>query len=79
MLHGEKGLCFADVCKLKMIRHLYEDMGLNLEAIDFVTDGINAKSKTLNHKLDQVKDRIRQRRRTHQAEDTVAFAGNWTI
>jgi hypothetical protein len=25
MLHGKKGLCFADVCKLKRIRHLHED------------------------------------------------------
>ncbi len=36
MLHGKKGLCFADVCKLKRIRHLHEDMGLDLEAVDFV-------------------------------------------
>jgi len=27
MLHGKKGLCLADVSRLKMIRHLYEDMG----------------------------------------------------
>ena len=36
MLHGKKGLCFADVCKLKRIRHLHEDMGLDLAAVDFV-------------------------------------------
>ena len=27
MLHGKKGLCLADVSRLKMIRHLCEDMG----------------------------------------------------
>jgi hypothetical protein len=36
MLHGKKGLCFADVCKMKLVRHLHEDMGLDLEAVDLV-------------------------------------------
>ena len=67
MLHGEKGLCFADVCKLKMIRHLYEDMGLNLEAIDFVLR-YQHQIKRLNHKLDRMKEYIRQKEKAHQAE-----------
>ena len=67
MLHGEKGLCFADVCKLKMIRHLYEDMGLDLAAIDFVLR-YQRQIKILNHKLDQMKDRIREKEKAHQAE-----------
>ncbi|MBU1344616.1 MAG: hypothetical protein KKE44_05300 [Proteobacteria bacterium] len=67
MLHGEKGLCFADVYKLKMIRHLHEDMGLNLEAIDFVLR-YQHQIKRLNHKLDQMKERIRQKEKAHQTE-----------
>ncbi|MFH2059466.1 MAG: hypothetical protein ABIJ59_11270 [Pseudomonadota bacterium] len=67
MLHGEKGLCYADVCKLKMIRHLHEDMGLNLEAIDFVLR-YQHQIKRLNHKLDQMKEYIRQKEKAHQAE-----------
>ncbi len=27
MMHGRRGLCFADVQKLKLIRHLHEDGG----------------------------------------------------
>jgi len=67
MLHGGKGLCFADVCKLKMIRHLYEDMGLSLAAINFVLR-YQRQIKTLNYKLDQMKDRIRQKEKAYQAE-----------
>ena len=36
MLHGRKGLCFTDVRKLKLIRHLHEDIGLALDVMDFV-------------------------------------------
>ena len=36
MLHGKKGLCAADISRLKLVRHLHEDMGLDLEAVDFV-------------------------------------------
>ena len=65
--HGGKGLCFTDVCKLKMIRHLYEDMGLDLEAIDFVLR-YQRQIKTLNHRLDGMKERIRQKEMEHRAE-----------
>ena len=27
MLHGKKGVCCSDVSKLRIIRHLHEDMG----------------------------------------------------
>lgn len=67
MLHGGKGLCFADVCKLKMIRHLYEDMGLDLEAIDFVLR-YQRQIKILNHKLNGMKEHIRQMEKKHQTE-----------
>lgn len=36
MLHGKKGLCFAEVHELKLIRHFHEDMGLSLDAVDFM-------------------------------------------
>jgi len=53
MLHGKKGLCFADVCKLKRIRHLHEDMGLDLETVDFVLRYRN-RIKTIQRRLDEM-------------------------
>ena len=53
MLHGKKGLCFADVCKLKRIRHLHEDMGLDLEAVDFVLRYRN-RIKAIQRRLDEM-------------------------
>ncbi|WP_320042826.1 hypothetical protein [uncultured Desulfobacter sp.] len=67
MLHGKKGLCFSDVCKLKMIRHLHEDMGLNLEAVDFVLR-YQRQIKILNLKLGRMEADISQKEKVHQAE-----------
>ncbi|MBW1836591.1 MAG: hypothetical protein JRI99_06470 [Deltaproteobacteria bacterium] len=53
MLHGKKGLSFADVCKLKRIRHLHEDMGLDLEAVDFVLRYRN-QIKTIQRRLNEM-------------------------
>jgi DNA-binding transcriptional MerR regulator len=67
MLHGRKGLSFADVCKLKRIRHLHENMGLNLEAVDFVLryrDRINA----IQRRLDEAEQRMRQKEQQHLTE-----------
>ena len=36
MTHGKKGLAVTEIRTLKLIRHLHEDMGLDLEAVDFV-------------------------------------------
>ena len=36
MLHGQRGLCRDDVRKVKLIRHFHQDLGLNLDAVDFV-------------------------------------------
>jgi hypothetical protein len=33
---GEIGLCSSDVRRLKLVRHLYEDLGFKLENIEFV-------------------------------------------
>jgi hypothetical protein len=67
MLHGRQGVCFADVCKLKMIRHLHEDMGLTLEAVDFVLR-YRHQIKRLNRKLNKMKQRIRQKEQEHRTE-----------
>ena len=67
MLHGKKGLCFADVCKLKRIRHLHEDMGLNLEAVDFVLR-YRSRIKTMQRLLDEMEQRMRQKEQEHLTE-----------
>ena len=67
MIHGRKGLCFTDVCKLKVIRHLHEDMGLDLETVDFVLryrDRIN----TLKRRLEEMEQRLRHKENKYQAE-----------
>ena len=67
MLHGRKGLCCADVHKMKIIRHLHEDLGLDLEAVDFVLRYRN-RIKTLNRQLNQMKKSIRQKEQEHWNE-----------
>jgi DNA-binding transcriptional MerR regulator len=67
MLHGRKGLCCADVHKMKIIRHLHEDLGLNLEAVDFVLR-YRHRIKMINSQLDEIKRQIRQKEREHQIE-----------
>jgi len=67
MLHGRKGLCFADVCKLKRIRHLHEDMGLDLEAVDFVLRYWN-RIRTMQQRLDEMKQHMRQKEQEHLTE-----------
>ena len=67
MLHGKKGLCCADVCKLKRIRHLHEDMGLDLEAVDFVLRYRN-QIQTMQRRLDEMEQRMRQKEQEHLNE-----------
>jgi hypothetical protein len=67
MLHGKKGICCADVYKLKRIRHLHEDMGLELEAVDFVLRYRN-RIQTMQHRLDEMAQRMRQKEQEHHAE-----------
>lgn len=64
MLHGKKGLCFADVCKLKLGRHLHEDMGLDLEAVDLVLQYRN-QINFLQRRLEKLKQFMRQKEREH--------------
>jgi hypothetical protein len=67
MLHGRKGLCFVDVYKLKRIRHLHEDMGLDLEAVDFVLRYRN-RIKMMQHRLNEIEKRLCQKEQEHQTE-----------
>ena len=67
MLHGRKGLCCADVHKMKIIRHLHEDLGLDLEAVDFVLRYRN-RIKMINRQLDEIKTQLRQKEQEHQNE-----------
>lgn len=67
MLHGAKGLSAADVSKLKLIRYLHEDMGLGLEAIDFVLR-YRERVKMMERQLDGMEQRLRKAEQEHQAE-----------
>lgn len=67
MLHGRKGLCLADVYKLKRIRHLHEDMGLDLEAVDFVLRYQN-RIQTIQRRLDEMEQLMRQKEQEHLNE-----------
>jgi len=58
MLYGKKGICFADVYKLKLVRHLHEDMGLDLAAVDLVLRYRN-QIRTLQRRLADIKQRMR--------------------
>ncbi len=67
MLHGAKGLSAADVSKLKLIRYLYEDMGLALEAIDFVLR-YRERVKTMERQLNEMEQQLHQKEQEHQSE-----------
>jgi len=67
MLHGRKGLCCADVRKMKLIRHLHQDMGLDLEAVDFVLR-YRDQLKKVKRQLDTAERRLRQKEEKHLAE-----------
>ena len=67
MLHGRKGLCVADVCKLKRIRHLHEDMGLDLEAVDFVLR-YQDRLKAIQSRLKELEHHSRQKEREYQSQ-----------
>jgi hypothetical protein len=67
MLHGVKGLCYDDVNRLKMIRFLHEDMGLDLGAVDFVLR-YRERLKMMKRQIDEMECRLQQKEREHQAE-----------
>lgn len=67
MLHGEKGLNPADVRKVKLIRYLHQDMGLSLEAVDFVLR-YRERVKKIESQLNEMEQRLHQQELDHQAE-----------
>jgi MerR family transcriptional regulator/heat shock protein HspR len=67
MLHGKKGLCFADVRKLKLVRHLHGDIGLDLEAVDIVLRYRN-RIQEMQRRLDEMEQRLRQKEQEHHIE-----------
>jgi len=67
MLHGQKGLCAADVRKLKLVRHLHEDMGLDLEAVDLVLRYRN-RIRALESHLADAEQQWRRKVQKHRAE-----------
>ncbi len=67
MIHGKKGLCFAEVQKLKLIRHLHEDMGFSLDAVDFLLR-YRRRVMDLKHQLKEQKKQILDKERQYEAE-----------
>lgn len=67
MLHGVKGLCYEDINKLKLIRYLHEDMGLDLGAVDFVLR-YRERIKMMKRQIDEMERRLRRQEQEHQAE-----------
>ena len=70
MIHGKKGLCFADVQKLKLIRHLHEDMGLALDAVDLLLR-YRKRIKSMQCQLDEMKRHMRAKECKYEAEILV--------
>ena len=67
MLHGKKGLCFADVRKLKLVRHLHNDMGLDLGTVDLVLRYRN-RIQEMQRRLDEMEQRLRRKEQNHHIE-----------
>ncbi len=67
MPDGSRGLCSKDVLKLKMIRHLHYDMGLDLEAVDFVLR-YRDQIKALKQRFAEREQLLRQKEQEHLAE-----------
>ena len=64
---GRKVLRRADVRRIKVIRHLHEDMGLDLEAVDFVLR-YREQIKALKLRQAETEARFLERERTHLEE-----------
>jgi hypothetical protein len=55
------------VCKPKLVRHLHDDMGLELEAVDLVLRYRN-QIRSMQWRLADMEQRIRQKEQAHQVE-----------
>jgi hypothetical protein len=67
MIHGKKGLCVEDVVKLKLIRHYHEDLGLDLDAVEFILQ-FRSRIGHLQRHLEEVQERLRQQEENHRIE-----------
>ena len=67
MLHGRKGLCCSDVSKLKIIRHLHEDMGLDFDAVEFVLQ-YRSRIQDMTRRLKEMEQRMQRREANYLAE-----------
>lgn len=67
MVHGQKGLCFKDVQKLKLIRHLHEDMGMALDEIDFLLR-YRYRIKAMQCQLEKMNQQMIDQKKTYEAE-----------
>jgi DNA-binding transcriptional MerR regulator len=64
---GRRGLRRADVRRIRVIRHLHEDMGLDLEAVDFVLR-YREQIKALKRRHAEVVEQLRRREQEHLEE-----------
>jgi len=67
MTHGRRGLCFNDVQKLKLIRHLHEDMGVPIDTLDFLLL-YRQRIQEMAREIEEMKRYIRSQERLHRAE-----------
>lgn len=67
MLHGRRGLGCYEVRRLKRVRHLHQDLGLNLEAIDLVLR-YRKRLQTLQQRYDELERRLYRREAELQAQ-----------
>lgn len=67
MIHGKKGLCFAEVQRLKIVRHLHEDLGFSLDAVDFILR-YRKRTMDLKYQLEEQKKQMLNKERQYEAE-----------
>lgn len=67
MIHGKKGLRFTEVKKLKIIRHLHDDMGFSLDAVDFILR-YRRRLMGLKHQLEEQKKQMLTKEQQYEAE-----------
>jgi hypothetical protein len=67
MPDGRKGLCSEEIVKLKVIRHLHYDIGLDLEAVDFVLR-YRDQIKMLKQKIAERERQLRQKEQEYLDE-----------
>ena len=67
MLHGKKGLCIDDVTKLKLIRHFHEDLGLELETVDFILS-YRSQIQKMKRRLEDMHQRLQRQEQDHRMQ-----------